>query len=160
MQIGDQANVMRQHVLTLLEGGHTYSHADDVLAGWDASRVGERVAGHSHTAWRLVWHLWFTQGDLLRFAMRDDYKEPEWPAAYWPDGDGPADAFAWDRTVAEFRDGLATAQQLAAGTVETLLQVAPRGDGSQTVLRSLLMIAEHNAYHLGQLQALKWSLAM
>lgn len=151
------AEVMRDHVRSLLDGGHTYGHADDILAGWPPDAAGRRTAGHPHTAWRLVWHLWFTQDDLLRFATRDDYDEPAWPNDYWPVSDGPPDDFAWDRTVAEFRGGLDTARQLTHEPIEVLLSTAPAGDGTQTVLRSLLMIAEHNAYHLGQLQALKWA---
>ena len=142
---------LRDHLLRQLDGGLTFGATADLLAGWTDAQAGQRVDHHPHTAWRIVWHLRFCQDDILDFVTRPDYAEPAWPDDYWPNDDGPPDALAWTKQVAAFLGGLERARELAASD---LLAVAPTGNG-ETVLRGLLMIVEHNAYHLGQLATLR-----
>lgn len=82
---------------------------------------------------------------------------PEWPAGYWPAGDAPPDEAAWDRSLASFRADLAGMRAPVANPRTDLFARLPNGDG-QTVLREALLVADHNAYHLGQLVMLRRAL--
>ena len=83
-------------------------------------------------------------------ASTRDHVSPEFPDGYWPEGDAPPDPGAWDRSVAAFRADLRAMMDLVADPATDLLAPIPHGQG-QTVLREALLVADHNAYHLGQL---------
>jgi len=103
-----------------------------------------------HTPWRLLEHLRIAQGDILRFSIDPQHVSPEFPAGYWPEGDAPPDPGAWDRTVAAFRADRKAMRDLMADPATDLFAPRPHGQG-QTVLREALLVADHYAYHLGQL---------
>ncbi len=90
------------------------------------------------------------QWDILRFSVDPGHASPEFPRGYWPEGDAPPDPSAWDRTVAAFRADLAAMIDLVADPKTDLLAPIPHGQG-QTILREALLVADHNAYHIGQL---------
>jgi hypothetical protein len=95
-----------------------------------------------------------TQRDILEFCRNPDYIEKRWPDDYWPPSPAPPTPMAWDRSIAEFRHDLKALQQLAVDPALNLFDRVPQGDG-QTFLRELLLVADHNAYHLGQLVAVR-----
>jgi hypothetical protein len=90
------------------------------------------------------------QWDILEFARNPRHASPPFPAGYWPAGDTPPDDAAWDRCVAGFGADLRAMQDLVADPATDLFVPFPHGTG-QTVLRQALLVADHNAYHLGQL---------
>ena len=90
------------------------------------------------------------QWDILEFTRNPRHVSPPWPEGYWPAGDGPPDDVAWDRSVAAFRADLLAMQDLVADPATDLFTPLPHGEG-QTALREALLVADHNAYHLGQL---------
>jgi hypothetical protein len=96
------------------------------------------------------------QWDMLEFCRDADHASPEWPAGYWPADDAPPDAKAWSRSVASFRKDLAAFEQLVA-TAPDLLAPVPDADGP-SLLHEALLLADHNAYHAGQLVALRRAL--
>jgi uncharacterized damage-inducible protein DinB len=129
---------------------------DDAHAGFDAAVAGIPV-GHRgsqpsglHSPWQLLEHLRRTQLDILEFCRNANYKELEWPADYWPPSPAPPSAAAWDESVDAFRKDRRALQQLAADTSVDLAARIPHGSG-QTYLRELLLVADHTAYHLGQM---------
>jgi hypothetical protein len=90
------------------------------------------------------------QWDILRFSIDPGHVSPEFPAGYWPPDDAPPDAAAWDRSVAAFRVDLKAMMDLVANPQSDLFTPFPHGQG-QTLLREAQLVADHNAYHLGQL---------
>ena len=147
-------NVLREHVLYLLRGGGAHLSFDDAIAGLPPELRGARAPGTPHTPWRLLEHLRIAQWDILEFSRNPAHVSPEWPDGYWPDGDAPADPAAWDRTVAALHDDLGAMQDLVADPAVDLFAPIRHGDG-QTILREALLVADHNAYHLGQLVMLR-----
>jgi hypothetical protein len=103
-----------------------------------------------HTPWRLLEHLRITQWDILRFTTDPGHTSPDWPEGYWPSGDAPPDDAAWERAMAAYRADDRAMQALVADPATDLLSPIPHGS-SQTVLREALIVADHAAYHLGQL---------
>jgi hypothetical protein len=141
---------LREHLIELLRGGSAHLDFDKAVADLPPKLRGAKPAGQPHTPWRLVEHMRIAQRDILEFSRNPKHKSPKWPDGYWPDGDAPPDAKAWDRAVKAFRADLKSMQDLVADPASDLFAPIPGGDG-QTLLREALLVADHNAYHLGQL---------
>jgi DinB superfamily len=148
---------LRQHLLELLRGGSAHLTFDQAVADLPASLRGVRAPGTPHTAWRLVEHLRIAQCDILEFSRNAKHVSPEFPVGYWPKDDAPPDAQAWDRSVTAFRGDLKAMRDLVADPATDLFARIPHGDG-QTILREALLVADHNAYHIGQLVMLRRAL--
>ncbi len=141
---------LRQHVLYLLGGGGAHLDFDKAVDGLPAGLRGARPPGVPHTPWRLVEHMRICQWDILEFSVNPNHVSPVFPSGYWPAGDAPPDAEAWERSLDQFRSDLNAMQQLVGDGATDLFARIPHGDG-QTILREALLVADHNAYHLGQL---------
>jgi uncharacterized damage-inducible protein DinB len=147
---GDQTATLREHLLSLLKGGGAHLNFDKAVADLPAELRGAKPPGVPHTPWRLLEHLRIAQWDILEFTRNPRHVSPPWPEGYWPAGDAPPDGEAWDRSVAAFRADLRAMQDLVADPATDLFAPLPHGEG-QTALREALLVADHNAYHLGQL---------
>ena len=123
---------------------------DDAVAGFPTELRGIKPTGAPHTPWQLLEHLRIAQWDILEFTRNQRHVSPPWPEGYWPAADAPPDDGAWDRSVAAFRADLRAMQDLVADPGTDLFTPLPHGEG-QTALREALLVADHNAYHLGQL---------
>jgi len=145
---------LRQHLDYLLGGGGAHLNFDKAVAGLSPEKRGVRAPNSPHTAWRLLEHLRIAQWDILEFSRSPKHVSPDWPAGYWPAGDAPPDAKAWDKSVAAFKADLAAMRALVNDPATDLFAKIPHGDG-QTILREALLVADHNAYHLGQLVELR-----
>jgi len=145
---------LRQHLDYLLGGGGAHLNFDKAVAGLSPEKRGVRAPNSPHTAWRLLEHLRIAQWDILEFSRNPKHVSPDWPAGYWPAGDAPPDAKAWDKSVAAFKADLAAMRALVNDPATDLFAKIPHGDG-QTVLREALLVGDHNAYHLGQLVELR-----
>lgn len=144
----DQA--LRKHVLALLDGGQAYAKFDDIVADFPAKQRGEIPKGLPHSAWMLLEHMRIAQWDILDFSRNPKYEAMKWPGDYWPKSPAPPSAAAWDKSLKSFRDDLDAMKKLVSDPKTDLFAKIPRGEG-QTVLREALLIADHNAHHLGQL---------
>jgi hypothetical protein len=146
----DPSAALREHVLYLLRGGGAHLDFEKAIAGLPAELRGAKPPGQPHTPWRLLEHMRIAQWDILEFSRNPRHVSPPFPEGYWPQGDAPPDAGAWDRSVDAFRADLKAMQDLVADPATDLFAPVPHGEG-QTVLREALLVADHNAYHLGQL---------
>lgn len=153
----NQDKALRDHLLYLLRGGGAHLHFDAVVADLPADLRGVKPPNVPHTPWRLLEHMRIAQWDILEFSRNPGHVSPEFPDGYWPEGDAPPDAAAWDRSVAAFRTDLKAMCDLVADPTTDLYARIPHGDG-QTVLREALLVADHNAYHLGQLVVVRRAL--
>lgn len=147
----------RAHVVKLLEWGDAHVDFDTAVADLPAELRGRRVQGFPHSAWQLVEHLRLAQRDLLDFCVDPHYEAPKWPDDYWPKSPEPPDSTSWDKCLAAFREDREALKALAGDKARDLTAKIPHGTG-QTYLRSILLVADHNAYHLGQLVALRQQL--
>jgi hypothetical protein len=89
------------------------------------------------------------QWDILEFSRNPDHVSPDFPAGYWPKSQAPAQKNAWDESVRAFETDLEAMQELVADASRDLFARIPHGEG-QTLLREALLVADHNAYHLGE----------
>lgn len=144
----------RQHLLYLLRGGGAHLDFEAAIAGLPVKLRGVKPEGLPFTPWRLLEHMRIAQWDILEFSRNPKHVSPKFPGGYWPEGDAPPDATAWEKSVKAFRHDLRAMQALVANPSTDLFAPIPHGDG-QTVLREALLVADHNAYHLGQFVMLR-----
>ena len=141
---------LRKHVLELLEGGHAHLDFEKAIAGLPTELRGARPAGLPHSPWHLVEHMRIAQWDILRFSVDPSHVSPDFPTGYWPSSDAPRSTHEWEHTIEGFRADLKTIKDLVGDARQDLLTPFSHGQG-QTLLREALLLADHNAYHLGQL---------
>jgi uncharacterized damage-inducible protein DinB len=133
---------------------------DKVVDGIPAERRGARAAGFEHTPWQLLEHLRIAQKDLLDFCVNANYVHAlRWPEEYWPNA-APPNAPAWDASVADFKADQRKLKELVRDPNIDLSALVPTGRSEQTYLRALLLVIDHNAYHLGQLVAVRRALGI
>jgi hypothetical protein len=141
---------LREHLVSLLTGSNAHADFEAAVKDFPVALHGKRPKGADHSPWELLEHLRITQLDILDFSRNPEYKERPWPSGYWPATPAPPDEKAWDKTVRAFRRDLKTFCALISDESTDLYAKIPHGDG-QTILREALLIADHNAYHVGQL---------
>jgi hypothetical protein len=145
---------LRQHVVNLLRGGSAHATFDAIVADLPAAAQGSKPAGAPHTPWQLLEHLRIAQWDILEFSRNPRHVSPRFPEGYWPASAGPPDAQAWENSLKAFHDDLKQMIELVTRPANDLFARIPHGDG-QTILREAILVADHNAYHLGQLVLLR-----
>jgi uncharacterized damage-inducible protein DinB len=150
----DHDRALREHLLYLLRGGGAHVKFEDAIKDFPAGLRGKKPRSAPHTAWQLLEHMRLAQWDILDFSVNPHYKEKEWPAGYWPKTAAPPDEAAWEKSVRAFRADARKMQALVENPATDLFAPIPWGDG-QTVLREALLVADHNAYHLGQVVTLR-----
>jgi len=145
---------VRDHLVELLDSGHAHLRFDDAVQDFPPELRGKRPVGGPHSAWELLEHLRIAQWDILEFTRNPKHVSPKWPEGYWPSSEAPPHEKAWDESVAAFHADLHAMMDIAADESIALTARIPHGEG-QTVLREILLTADHNAYHLGQLVAVR-----
>jgi hypothetical protein len=110
---------------------------------------GVRPAGSPHSAWELLEHARLAQRDILEFCRNPKHVSPPWPSGYWPATPAPANEAAWNKSAKGFFADMEALGKLASDPKIDLLKPIGHGSG-QTILRELLLAADHNSYHLGQ----------
>jgi len=138
----------------LLGGGQAYADVHHILAELPEGQRGVKPAGAPHTAWQLLEHLRIAQWDILEFSRDPKHVSPQFPEGYWPVSETPPSADAWDKSVAAVERDLSEMKKSLNNPKTDLFAPIKHGTG-QTILREALLVADHNAYHLGQMVLLR-----
>ena len=149
-----ESDALRQHVLDLLRGGHAHVPFDAAVANLPSNLRGKKPKDAPYTAWQLLEHLRIAQWDILEFSRDPKHASPAWPDGYWPKTEKPPSPAAWNNSIRRFRSDLIAMAKLVADKKSDLFARIPHGDG-QTLLREALLVADHNAYHIGQIVLLR-----
>ncbi|HMD49550.1 MAG TPA: DinB family protein [Bryobacteraceae bacterium] len=145
---------LREHLLNPLTGESAHASFESAVKDVPSAIRGTRPKGAAHSPWEVLEHLRITQWDILEFTRDPKHVSPDFPAGYWPAAEAPPDGQAWDRSVAAFRADLkAIAELIAKESTDLLAPLAHAPD--KTILREVLLVADHNAYHLGELVLLR-----
>jgi len=147
----EKDKALREHLLELLDGESAHISLETVLRDFPVEKINDRV-GDLHTAWELLEHMRLAQWDILDFSTNPDYKEKVFPDDYWPKDNGTLEQ--WNESVERALSDLQAMRDLVADETTDLYASIPHGDG-QTILREAMLVADHNAYHLGQLVMLR-----
>ena len=145
---------VREQIIKLLQGGQAHLTLDDVLKNFPPSLRGLKPAGAPHSAWQLLEHLRIAQWDILEFSRNAKHVSPKWPEGYWPPNDRPPTDAAWKKCISAIKRDCRAMQRLVENPRTDLYSKIPHGTG-QNILREALLIADHNAYHIGQLMLVR-----
>ena len=149
--------VLREQLIAQLEGGQAYPPVKEILEDFPIEYASVRIENIRHTPWELLEHLRIAQWDVLEFTIDADHITPPWPDEHWPKNPIPESSEAWRASVDVFLSELERVKELAKDPEIPLFEKIPHGSG-QTYLREILLVADHNAYHLGQLLMLRRAL--
>ena len=145
---------VREQVVALLRSGNAHVAFDDALKNFPAKLRGTKPDGAEHTVWQLLEHMRIAQRDILEFSRSAKHVSPKWPEGYWPKAEKPPNSSAWTQSIVSFKKDLKAMQKLVEDPKTDLHARIPHGTG-QTIFREALLVADHNAYHLGQLVLLR-----
>lgn len=150
----DKDQSLRQHLLYVLQDGGAHAGFDAVVGEFPAALREKKVPGLPYTPWMLLEHMRLAQWDILEFSRNRKHVSPAWPDGYWPRTSAPPSVSAWKKSLQSFKKDLKTMQALVKDPKTDLHARIPWGEG-QTILREAILVADHNAYHLGQLVLLR-----
>jgi hypothetical protein len=150
----DRDKALREHLLYLLGGGGAHVDFETVVKDFPAEIINGEAENIPYTPWQVLEHMRIAQWDILEFSRSATHVSPPWPEGYWPEKGASADEAAWNSSVEAFRADLDAMKHLVEDPSTDLFARIEHGDG-QTILREALLLADHNAYHLGVLVTLK-----
>jgi DinB superfamily len=156
----ESTSALRDHLARVLDWEDAHVGLDKAADGIPPDRRGARAAGFDHSPWQLVEHIRLAQEDILDFCVNRAYKHTmTWPDDYWPKAPAPPNDKAWTDSIASYGRTREELKRLARD-VEDLTATVPTGEGDQTYLRAILLTADHTAYHVGQLVAVRRALGI
>lgn len=147
--------IVRDHLLALLRGGNAYMTFDQAIANFPMDRINERPPNVPYTLYHVLEHMRITQWDILDYMRNPNYKEMEWPKDYWPAQDATADETAWNETIRRFKADMREIEAIVKNPQTDLYAPIPHGYGGHTILREVLLVVDHNAYHTGEFAILR-----
>ena len=142
--------VLREQLVKLLKGGEAHANAEAALAGVSPEFRSVRPAANVHSVWEELEHLRLAQEDILRYTIDASWTSPEWPEGYWPPENQSVTDEMWAASVDGFLSDLKEFVTLVEDSKVDLTAKIPHGEW-RTYLRQVLLVADHNAYHLGQI---------
>lgn len=149
-----QIDALRAQLAAILDWQDAHATFDAAVDGIPPEMRGLQPEGLPYSPWQLVEHLRITQWDILDFCRNPDYQEIHWPDDYWPSDAEPPSADAWEESLRGYRTDREVLKAMAVDPNVDLFARIPHGSG-QTYLRELLLVADHTAYHVGQLIAVR-----
>ncbi len=145
----DPDQLVRDQLVRLLLQSNAHMPFEQAIADYPMAHINTVFPNGTYTAWHLLEHLRLSQWDILDFIRNPSYREMEWPKDYWPAPDAHATPEDWQRTVAAFQDDQRALEALIMDPRTDLYAPIPHGDG-QTIFREILVVCDHNAYHIGE----------
>ena len=147
-------SILREQLLALLDGVGAHMPFDEAVADFPDDAINLRPPNVSYSPWQLLEHIRITQADILDYIQNRDYVELDWPAGHWPAPDATATPEEFAETIERFHVDLAVLRELAANPATDLFATIPNSPG-HTILREIRVVADHNAYHVGEFAVLR-----
>ena len=151
--------VIRQQLIVLLRGGNAHLNFERAVSQFPFDYINRKISHISYSPWELLEHMRICQWDILEFIRKPKFKSPPWPKGYWPAKGEFADEEDWQKTLSEFRRDLLSIEKLVNDPSINLYQPIPYATDFN-IFREILLIADHNAYHLGELVVLRKALSI
>ncbi|RPJ01503.1 MAG: DinB family protein [Chloroflexi bacterium] len=146
--------ILRQQLLDLLRGSQAHMSLDHAVADFPVMYFNAHPPNVTYTFWHLLEHLRFAQWDILDYIRNPDYQWSSWPIDYWPAPDAQADETQWNETLRRFREDLRALEVMVENPTIDLTAPLPYAP-QHTYLREILLVADHNAYHIGEFAILR-----
>ena len=156
----ESTDALRNQLVRVLAWDEAHVSFDKAVAEIPPDKRGARVTGVEHSLWQLLEHMRLAQDDILDFCINPRYKHTmAWPDDYWPADPAPPSAKAWTDSIEAYTRSREELQRLAREAPDLTAKV-PTGKENQTFLRALLLVADHTAYHVGQLVMIRRALGI
>lgn len=151
--MSDQDQTVTQ-LISLLKG-QAHLGFSDAVAEFPVDQINTKAPNVEYTFYALIEHINRTQQDILNYIDAPKYDEPKWPDDYWPAKDYQASQDDWQKTIRQVEEGISKLIEILSDQDSDLNAVVKHGSGDHTLLREILMVADHNAYHIGELAILR-----
>jgi hypothetical protein len=149
-----QDEVVRRQLLELLRGGSAHMKFEEAIEDFPVEAINARAPNVSYSPWALLEHMRIAQWDILEFVRDPDHASPPWPAGYWPAEGKESDAAQWQETIEAFRADMRELEAIVREPSTDLYAELAHAEG-YTALREILLVADHNAYHIGEFAVLR-----
>jgi hypothetical protein len=146
--------VVREQLLQLLRGENAHMSFDQAIADFPEASFNSKTNEIAYSPWQLLEHIRIAQWDILEFIRNPDHVSPQWPDGYWPDREKQAQSSEWVGTIESIRSDRSALEEIVRDPGTNLYADLPHAEG-YTILREILVVADHNAYHLGEFGILK-----
>lgn len=153
-KINMNGDLLRSHLVKLLEGDQAYMKMEKALKDVPFNIVHSRPEGFPYSIWQLVEHIRISQWDIIEFSKDRAHISPRWPDEYWPVEHAPKDTEQWQNSLEQIEKYQKELIEMINDKRNDLLKPFEWGSG-QTLHRQVTVLAEHNAYHTGQILLLK-----
>ena len=150
---------LRNHLVDLLKSKDAHVDFETTIANFPIDEINTRIPNIPYTPYQVVEHMRLAQWDILEFSRNPNYIPLKFPEGYWPGKEFTANENDWNKSLEAFRKDLQQLIDLVKDESTDLFTPIPHGSG-QTILREILLTADHNAYHLGQLVLMRRSLGV
>lgn len=150
---------LRRHLLNLLTAKNAHITLNDAIKDFPPEAINKKAGALTYTPWQLFEHIRLAQWDIWRFMIDADHVSPAFPEGYWPDRNREASWQDWQTTLQGIRHDLAQVVGLVQDNTIDLTSELPHAPG-YTYLREILLVADHNAYHVGGFMALRRMLGL
>ena len=147
--------IIREQLVNLLIKQQAHMGFEDAVKNFPAKDFNTRPPHVDYTFWHLLEHLRLTQWDILDYSRNPDYKPVEWPHDYWPAQNATADEAEWHRTIDQFIADRAELVDMVKNPKTDLYAAIPHGYDGHTIMREIFVVADHNAYHIGEFAILR-----
>ena len=153
-------DAVRDHLVRVLDWEEAHVDFDKAVDGIPANKRGAGAAGFEHSPWQLLEHIRIAQDDILDFCVNAKYVHTmKWPDDYWPTNPAPPSEKAWTESIASYARSREALKRLERDTPD-LTATVPTGKDRQTFMRAILLVADHTAYHVGQIIAVRRALGI
>jgi hypothetical protein len=139
---------LRTELINFLNGSFTHKSIFDAVKGVPENLFNAKPNNVPYSPWQLLEHIRISQYDMVDFIRNPEYKELEWPKEYWPGSEIKATKAMWDDTLSQIKRDLKSLENIIRDPSVDLLAPIPHGKG-QTILKEVLQIIDHAAYHTG-----------
>lgn len=141
--------IIRKQLVKFLNDSLAHMTLNEAVTDFPLGKINEKFPNGTYTPWHLLEHIRLTQRDIVDFCQNPNYKEPQWPQDYWPKESALADPKQWKETINIIRNDLKTLTKITLDKKTNLYTPIPWGNG-QTILREIILVIDHNSYHVGE----------
>lgn len=145
---------VRKQLLYLLDGGNAHAPFEEIIKDYPMDIINRQDSNAPFSPWGVLEHMRIAQWDILEFIRNPNHVSPAWPEQHWPGGDHSADAAAWQKSVDTILAEWKALRDMVADPATDLYSDIPHAPG-YTILREILVVSDHNAYHMAELSLLR-----
>ena len=142
--------ILRDNIVQLLKGGQAFVTFEQALKNVKSELRNKRPSKNIHSIWENLEHMRIAQEDILKYTVDPTWVSPDWPKGYWPGETDMIKNKDWTDAINAFLKDRGEVIKLAKNDRIDLSSVIPHTK-EHTYLREILLVADHNAYHLGQI---------